>query len=158
MILFPSFDRIYRFYKQYEKVSYSTHELVIFWSVDMARVVVQPLLDHRQILITPFGFFLDVLQWLFNDVLGASEFSLSLNIKLFHHVVALLSRKNAGCGADKIVPQIRFVREPVKMKLLVIAQIITKIQLLNLDCFPVFLQEVEKCWISRWTSLEIKLF
>lgn len=117
----------------------------------MTRVVVQPFLDDRQVLVTPFGFFLDVLQRFFDNMLGASELSLPLDIKLLHHVVAFLSRKYAGCSAYQIIPQVRLVCEPIATNLVVLNKLKTnrKIILLNLYGFPVFLKEVEKCRVSR---------
>lgn len=56
-----------------------THKFIVR-RVDGFQIVVQPLFDHRQILVAPFCLFFDVFQRFLNDVIGTTEFTLSLHI------------------------------------------------------------------------------
>lgn len=87
---------------------YSTHKFIVR-RVDSFQIVVKPFFDHWQIFIAPFRLFLYIFQRLLDDVVGTSEFALTLHIQRRDHVIAFLCGEHACCRTDQIVPQIRLV-------------------------------------------------
>lgn len=100
-------------YANASRNTFLAHELATLRRLNVTRVIVQPFLNHGQVLVAPLCFFFDVFQGLFNYMFSTSKFPLSLNVKLLYHVVTFLSGENPRCGSNQVIPKVGFVCESV---------------------------------------------